>query len=150
MKSLLLSLLLFPAIALAAPSRHARPTPSPVPPPSEAGPSKQELFQTVDHIVRLSQDLQKNLEAEKSAHHSTDIELANAKAENAGLQKRIDKQTDDFNDTKDKYASAVKKLWWYRIHWFLGWIVFIVGILAGVAIWILKITGKLAIVAGKL
>lgn len=143
----LILFLALPCLVYPKPSRYATPTPTPIP---EPGPSRQELFQTVDHIVRLSQDLQRNLEAEKASHHSTDIELANAKTENAGLQKRIDKQTDDFNETKDKYAGAIKKLWWYRIHFFLGWVLCITGILAGVGILILKITGRLSLAAAKL
>ena len=148
MKALILSLLLIPSITFAQ-RHHATPTPTPNP-PEGPGPSRQELFQTVDHIVRLSQDLQKNLELEKAAHHVTDMDLANAKTENASLQKRIDKETDTCNETADKYAAAMKKVWWYRIHFFLGWVLFITGILAGVGIWVLKITGKLGVMAAKL
>jgi len=149
MRLSLLVFVLIPSIAFAAPRHHATPTPTPSPPP-EAGPSRQDLLKTVDHIVVLSQDLQRNLENEKAAHEATEIELIKGTKENAELQKRIDTETRDFNTTKDKLASASKKLSWYRWHWWGSWIVFGLGIVAVGFLAFLKFTGRLAAVAAKL
>lgn len=144
MRRLVLSFLLIPSIAFAAPRHHAAPKPAPSP-PSEAGPSRQDLLKTVDHIVVLSQDLQRNLENEKTAHEATEIELIKGTKANADLQRQIDGQTRDFNTLKDKYASQSKKLSWYRWHWWGSWIVFGLGILAVGFLAFLKFTGRLAV-----
>ncbi len=144
-----MTLILLPSIALAAPRHRATPTPAPSSPP-ESVPSRQDLLKTVDHIVVLSQDLQRNLENEKGAHEATEIELIKGTKENANLQKQIDTQTVDFNALKDKYASQSKKLSWYRWHWWGSWVVFGLGIVAVGFLAFLKFTGKLAAVAAKL
>lgn len=151
MKTTLIALTLLPTVAFAAPrnAHHATPTPNPSP-VVEVGPSRHELFQTVDHIILLSQGLQKTLDLEKAAHQMTEDGLKKANKENSDLQRRIDNETRDFNATRDKYSVALKKLWWYRLHFFFGWVLFATGLLAGVAIWVLKITGKLGVIAAKL
>lgn len=138
----LILFLALPCLVYPKPSRYATPAPTPKP---ETGPTRDQLFQTVDHIVRLSQDLQKNLDAEKAAHENTDISLKKATKENFDLQRKIDKDTSDFNTLKDKYASQSKKLAWYRWHWWGSWIIFGLGILACGFFAFLKLTGRLAI-----
>lgn len=146
--------LLIPSIAFAGP-RHHHPTPTPNPSPSSAeAPTRADLLRTVDHIVILSQDLQRNLDQEKAAHENTEIGLRKANKENSDLQRRIDNDTRDFNATIEKLSAASKKLWWYRIHFFLGWVLLITGIAACGFFAFLKFTGRLAVlgtaVAAKL
>jgi hypothetical protein len=135
---LLATLSLTPLLVFAAPK------------PAETGPTRQELLQTVDHIVRLSQDLQNTLNAEKAAHKGTETGLQEANLANAALQKQIDKNTRDCNKRIDQLNSAVKKLSWYRWHWWGSWIVFGLGVVAVGFFAFLKFTGRLAAVAAKL
>lgn len=138
-KHVVLTLFVFiPAMLIAAPK--SRPVPTP-----EATPGRAELLATLDHISSLAKDAIGSLNAEKAAHAATEAGLQKANAENADLQKKIDKETVDFNDLKDKYAAVTKKLSWYRWHWWGSWIVFGLGILAVGFLAFLKFTGKLAI-----
>jgi hypothetical protein len=122
------------------------------PTPTPAPPSRDALLQTVAHIQRIAHNLEANLEKEKEEHSVTDANLIvgaasldRASKDNAALQKQIQTQTDRLNGLQDKYDKQSKILLWYRLHFYLGWAIFITGVIACVVLFILKVTGRLAI-----
>lgn len=118
----------------------------------EPTPSNAALRATIEHIQRLSKDQQANLEKEKQGHQEADasletsvITLSRATTQIIDLQKQVQAQTDKLNSTQDKLDKAAKALWWYRVHFFLGWIILGTGIAACIFFAFLKLTGRLAI-----
>jgi DNA repair exonuclease SbcCD ATPase subunit len=52
---------------------------------------------------------------------------------------------DDATRENAAAVKAEKALSWYRWHWYLGWIIFVSGILMAIIIAVLKFTGRLAL-----
>jgi hypothetical protein len=59
------------------------------------------------------------------------------------------KITANANASEVARAKDSKALLWYRLHWWLGWIVLIGGVLACITVAFLKFTGRLAAVAAR-
>ena len=124
------------------------PTPRTRPPTVRALPADitaADITKTEQHRDQLINQLQADLDAEKADHLKVSNALATATEQNATLQKQIDAQTAKLNQVQADLDSARKKLFWYRIHFFLGWVIFITGVIACIILFVLKVTGRLAI-----
>jgi hypothetical protein len=110
-------------------------------------PTRADLLKTVQHIQALAKEQQKALDEEKAQHNIVTNALASAVTSIARLQEEVQAQTDKLNSTQDKLDKTAKTLWWYRLHFFLGWIILATGILACLVVAFLKFTGRLAIAA---
>lgn len=80
-----------------------------------------------------------------------DATAANTESTAADAQVQVDKQ--EYYDNADKLAATATKdskaLAWYRLHWYLGFIVLGAGVIICVIVAILKVTGRLAFSAAK-
>ena len=133
------------AMAILCASVDAKPRPTPTPTPIvETTPSREALFATVEHISQLAKDALKNLDAEKASHLATDKTLVKATDQIVDLQKKVDAITLKLNTTQDKLDATSKTLWWYRLHWYGSWIIFIIGVLVCLIFAWLKWAGPIA------
>lgn len=84
---------------------------------------------------------QSNLEADLVEADKAKTQVEQDKTEYfSAAQKLADAATIE----RDKRIKDETTLHWYRVHFFLGWIIFGTGVLACVVLAILKISGKLA------
>ena len=113
---------------------------------SAENPTRTELLQTVQHIERLSSQLQKDLDSEKNAHKQVEDALILGTKQNVTLQNQVNQVTDKLNSVQDQLDKAKKSLSWYRWHWWGSWVIFGLGIVACAIFAFLKFTGRLAIV----
>ncbi len=113
-------------------------------------PTRADLLKTVQHIQALAKEQEQALDNEKSSHKAVETALINATNSISLLQKQVQAQTDKLNSTQDKLDKAAKALWWYRLHWWAGWMVFGLGIAACIIFAFLKFTGRLAIAAAPI
>ena len=94
-----------------------------------------------------------HVDGAQTEHAQLTKDLAEATA--AKQQVAIDKQ--QYYENADKLAATATKdskaLAWYRLHFFLGWAIFISGIIACIVLaivkWGAKWSGKLAVAAAK-
>lgn len=107
-------------------------------PPDEI--SREDIRKTELHRNQLVQALKEELDHEKADHLIISNSLAKASDQNVILQKKIDRVTDDLNFTQGKLDKAMKKLWWYRWHWWLSWIVLGVGAAISIIFGLVKYT----------
>lgn len=107
----------------------AKPAPKPTPKPRIVI-SDADRDATLEHIQRLAADSQAEAAKAKSdlviVQSQLDVETkqhADALVESDALQIQINKVASDRDYWKAKDAEAVKKLWWWRLHFFIAGII---------------------------
>lgn len=129
--------------------------PTPTPPPRFSSNAeivklpKQQILDTLDHqdkLIKATQD--ENVQLKQKLVDTTDSQNTALKATSSALSDIVELRKHDTKMTNlaNEYG---KKLNWYRLHFFLGWIIFGTGVIACIVLVFLKLTGRLSLVAAS-
>lgn len=142
-----LALLLLPLLLWGAP------TAAPLSDTDLAKIPKSEIRDTIKHREALYLELQGKydsqqvhiVEQDKALVDSTGALTDLLNREIPGLRDQIQTQTDKLNGCETSLAKASKALWWYRVRWWGGILMAVIGIVACVIVWGGKILVKLGL-----
>lgn len=138
--------LLLLGVTICIGSAGAAPTPTPFPKAVIAGITYEDIVKTQEHRTQLvREELMGQLQAEKDSELKLAKSLSDTVQADLKHQKEVASQTAKLNSTQDKLDATAKKLWWYRVHFFLGWVLLISGLIACLLFAWAKMTGRLAL-----
>lgn len=129
------------------------PTPPPISDADLAKIPKSEIRDTIKHREALYLDLQAKYDSQQIHIVDQDQALVDSTSaltdllnkEIPSLKAQIQTQTDKLNGCETSLAKASKALWWYRIRWWGGIVMAVIGIVACVVVWGGKILVKLGL-----
>jgi hypothetical protein len=115
--------------------------------------SKADIIATMKHREALYLELQAKYDSQQAHIVDQDKVLLDTTGvltdllnkEIPQLRAQIQTQTDRLNGCETSLAKASKALWWYRVRWWGGILMAIVGIIACVVVWGGKILVKLGL-----
>jgi len=119
-----------------------------------APPELRPVIANIQADVAEMQDRQSAIE-----QHQTELLKQLEEAETARVQHDTDqakyiadaaKITDQLNASEAAWAKDAKALQYYRVHWFIGWIVLLGGVAACCLLAFLKFTGRVAITSAQI
>lgn len=120
--------------------------------PEAMRPEIEALQTKVADLDAAHQETDAHIAAGRTEQATLGAELADATAAKNDVEKlspayfdEVDKQTDKLNRDEVAWSKDSKALTWYRVHWFIGWIVLILGIAGCAILAFLKFTGRLAL-----
>lgn len=138
-------------------SALSSPTPPPITDADIKKLSRTEIVATINHLGIIIADTktenQKLQGLLQDASHSQSIALTaagGALSKLVELTSKIQALGDHDKAMTDKVNALSKTLWWYRLRYWGAWIMLGLAVVAGIALFILFKSGRLAIAAAKL